>query len=341
MNRLLQTLINLAIATFKSRDDLVLENLALRQQIEILQRTGRRPKATMADRAFWVTLSKVWSKWRDALVVFTPATVVRWHRKGFKLFWTWKSRGRRGHPGINPAIRELIRTMNAANPLWGAPRIHGELQKLGFEVSQATLSRLLVRCRKPRSQTWRAFLDNHVRDLVACDFFVVPTAVFRVLFVFVLLRHDRRQIVHFGVTANPTSSWTAQQMVEAFPWNTTLPYLLHDRDAIYGNEFRRRVRGMSIQEVRTAFRSPWQNPYCERLIGSIRRECLDHVVVLNEAHLRRLLASYAAYYHTARTHLSLQKDAPIPRTVHPPEAGTVTAVPMVGGLHHRYVRCGN
>jgi transposase InsO family protein len=247
-------LISLAVATFKTREDLVLENLALRQQIEILQRTGRHPRATKADRVFWVALSKVWSGWRDALVVFTPATVVGWHRKGFKLFWTWKS---------------------------------------------------------------------------------------RVLFVFVLLRHDRRSIVHFGVTAHPTSAWTGQQLVEAFPWNQAPRYQLHDRDAIYGNDFRRRVHGMGINEVRTAFRPPWQNPYCERLIGTIRRECLGHVVVLNEAHLQRLLASYADYYHTARTHLSLDKDAPIPRTVHPPEGGTVTALPMIGGLHHQYVRCDN
>jgi transposase InsO family protein len=341
MNRLFQALFSLAMATIKTREDLVLENLALRQQIEILQRTGGRPRATKADRVFWVALSKIWSGWRDSLVVFTPATVVAWHRKGFKLFWTWKSRVRLGRPGIDPEVRELIRMMNAANPLWGPPRIHGELLKLGFDVSQASVSRLLVRRRKPRSQTWRAFLDNHTRDIVSCDFFVVPTAVFRVLFVFMLLRHDRRQVVHFGVTANPTSAWTGQQLVEAFPWDTAPRYLLHDRDAIYSNDFRRRVHGMGIEEVRTAFRSPWQNPYCERLIGSIRHECLDHVVVLNEAHLRRLLASYAGYYHNARTHLSLEKDAPIPRTIHPPEGGTVTALPMVGGLHHQYVRCDN
>ncbi len=342
MKTLVGTLLAILSATLKSRTDLTLENAALRQQVEILQRTGAKPRLRTIDRAFWVVLSKFWSGWKGALFVVKPETVVAWHRRGFRAFWTWKSRRRGpGRHALDAHLRDLVRKMCQANPLWGAPRIHGELLKLGIDISQSTVSKYMIRRRKPRSQTWRTFLDNHVRDLVACDFFVVPTATFRVLFVFVLLRHDRRKIVHFGVTANPTAAWTGQQLVEAFPWGQAPRYLLHDCDAIYGNEFRRRTHSLGVREVRTALRSPWQNPYCERLIGTLRRECLDHVVVINEWHLRRLLASYADYYHGARTHLALDKDAPVPRVVHPPEGGFVTSVPMVGGLHHRYVRCGN
>jgi transposase InsO family protein len=224
--------------------------------------------------------------------------------------------------------------MALANPLWGAPRIHGELLKLGLDISQRTVARLMPRRPKPPSQTWRTFLQNHLADLVSVDFFVVPTATFRVLYVFVVLLHRRRQVMHFNVTDSPTAAWTAQQIVEAFPDDSAPRYLLRDRDSIYGGEFRRR----GIGEVVTAPRSPWQNPYAERVIGTIRRELLDHVIVLNEEHLRRRLQSYLRYYHGSRTHLALEKDAPEPRAVEPPERGRVVALPHVGGLHHRYVR---
>lgn len=227
--------------------------------------------------------------------------------------------------------------MALANPLWGAPRIHGELLKLGIAVSQRTVGRLLPRRRRPRSQSWRTFLDNHVRDLVSMDFLVVPTATFRVLFVLVILSHERRRIAHLAVTDSPTAAWTAQRVAEAFPWNEVPRYLIRDRDSIYGDEFRARLRGMGIGEVITAARSPWQNPH-ERVIGSIRRELLDHVIVLNEAHLRRRLQAYASYYHRSRTHLALFKDTPEPRAVEPPTAGHVRAASEVGGLHHRYFR---
>ena len=228
--------------------------------------------------------------------------------------------------------------MNRANPTWGAPRIHGELLKLGIDVSQATVSKYMVRRRKPPSQRWRTFLENHVGELVSVDFFTVPTVSFEVLFVFLVLAHDRRRVVHFNVTTNPTARWTARQITEAFPWDTAPRYLLRDRDATYGKEFRDRVAAMSIEEVVTAARSPWQNPYVERLIGSIRRECLDHVVGLHENHLRRILESYFDYYHRCRTHLSLGKDAPDPRAHEPPEMGKVVELPRVGGLHHLYTR---
>ena len=235
-------------------------------------------------------------------------------------------------------IRDLIRSMSLANPLWGAPRIHGELLKLGMEVCQATVAKYMVRQRKPPSQTWRTFLNNHVPQLVATDFFVVPTVTFRVLYVFVVLAHARRRLLHFNVTSHPSAEWVAQQVVEALPWDNPPRYLLRDRDAIYGESFRARVRGMGVCEVLTAARSPWQNPYCERLVGSIRRECLDHVVIFNEASLRRILKSYREYYLRSRTHLGLGKDAPESRPVQPPELGPVVELPEVGGLHHRYER---
>ena len=318
---------------------LVLENLALRHQLAVLQRTARRPRFRTCDRLFWVVLSHLWRRWATAVSVVQPVTVVRWQRSGFKLFWTRKSRRHGpGRPAVAPEVRALIRTMARANPLWGAPRIHGELQKLGLEISQATVSKYLARRRTPPSQTWRTFLANHIGSLVSVDFFTVPTVLFKVLFVFVVLAHDRRRVVHVNVTDSPTAQWTAQQLVEAFPWETAPRYLLRDRDAVYGVAFLRRAHSLGIHEVKTAPRSPWQNPYVERLIGTLRRECLDHMVVLNETHLRRLLRDYLAYYHRCRTHLALEKDAPEPRAVERVDQGRIVETPLVGGLHHRYTR---
>ena len=316
-----------------------LENLALRQQLVVMKRKCPRPRLRRVDRLFWVWLSRVWRNWRQAVVIVKPETVVNWHRRGFRLFWTWISRRRRSsRPGVNPEVRDLIRKMAAANPLWGAPRIHGELLRLGIEVSERTVSRFLPRHRKPPSQTWRAFLNNHVKDLVSIDFFTVPTATFRVLFVLIVLAHHRRRLIHFNVTENPTAAWTGQQIVEAFPEDTIPPYLIRDRDRIYGDDFRSRVRGLGIQEVMIAPQSRWQNPFAERLVGSIRRECLDHVIVLGQRHLRKILQIYFDYYRQSRTPLSLAKDAPASRRVQPPELGKVVELPQVGGLHHRYER---
>ena len=225
-----------------------------------------------------------------------------------------------------------------ANPTWGAPRIRNELAKIGINVSRSTVAKYMVRQRKPPSPTWRTFLDNHVKDLVSLDFFVVPTATFRVLFILLVLAHDQRRILHFNVTSSPSAAWTAQQVVQAFPGDSAPRYLLRDRDCIYGEYFRRRVKNLGIKEVLSAARSPWQNPYVERLIGSIRRECLDRVILLNEQHLRRILRSYLEYYHRSRCHLSLDGDAPVPRAVQGPEMGQVIELSEVGGLHHRYVR---
>jgi putative transposase len=226
--------------------------------------------------------------------------------------------------------------MSRENPLWGAPRIHGELMKLGIKISEASVAKYMVRSPKPPSQTWRTFLDNHVSQLASVDFFTVHTVWFEILFVFIVLAHDRRRVVHFNVTAHPTAEWTAQQMLEAFPFDTAPKYLLRDRDRIYGQEFRDQVAVMNINEVLSAPRSPWQRAYVERVIGSIRRECLDHVIVLNEGSLRRTLRSYFVYYHRSRLHLSLDKDSPDSRPVH--SLGEIIGLPEVGGLHHRYER---
>jgi len=318
---------------------LAIENLALRQQLAVYKRTAPRRRLRATDRLFWVGLARIWTGWRQALVIVSPATVLRWQRRRFRAYWTRLS-GRRtgGRPPVNVEIKALVRSMAAANPLWGAPRIHGELLKLGIVVAERTVSRLLPKRRSPPSQTWRTFLTNHVRDLVSVDFFTVPTARLRVLFVLVVLAHHRRRVLHFSVTENSTAHWTAQQVVDAFPEDSAPSYLLRDRDSVYGHVFQQRVKGIGIDEILTAPRSPWQNPFAERLIGSIRRECLEHVLVLGERHLRRTLTRYFAYYHEARTHLSLDKDAPDGRSVQRPERGRVTSIREVGGLHHRYVR---
>jgi len=336
------TLLLSMVALFFSAPDireLALENLALRQQLVVMKIKCPRPRLRRVDRLFWVWLSRVWNNWRETLVIVRPETVVSWHRRGFRLFWTWISRRRRsGRVGVSREVRDLVRKMAVANPLWGAPRIHGELLKLGIDISERTVSRLMPKPRKPPSQTWRAFLDNHLAELVSIDFFTVPTATFRVLFVLVVLVHHRRRVIHFNVTEHPSAAGTAQQMAEAFPEDTAPRYLLRDRDKIYGEDFRSRVKGMGIREVLIAPQSPWQNAFAERLVGSIRRECLDHVIVLGEKHLRRILRSYFDYYGQSRTHLSLGKDAPLARRVQPPEAGIVVELPQVGGLHHRYER---
>ena len=299
----------------------------------------KRPKLTAADRLFWAWLSELWSDWRTALVIVKPETVIAWHRKSFRLFWTWKVRsGNPGRPAVTKEVRDLIRRMSRENPIWGAPRIHGELLKLGIDIGETSVSKYMVRCRKPPSQTWRTFLANHLKSLVSVDFFTVPTIRFQILYVFLVLAHDRRRILHFGVTAHPTAEWTAQQLRNAFPWDTAARYLLRDRDRIFGDDFAKQVRDMGIQEVLSAPRSPWQRACVERVIGSIRRECLDHMIVFNEASLYRHVKVFVSYYHQTRTHLSLAKDTPETRPVHPPDLGPVVAIAEVGGLHHRYER---
>ncbi len=324
---------------FQSRHAMQLEILALRHQLAVYQHGGKRPKLRPADRLFWAWLSHLWSGWRQALEFVQPRTVIAWQKKRFRNFWRRVSQnGKPGRPTISKEVQELIRDMWQSNPTWGSPRIVGELRKLGIHVAKSTVEKYRPKSIKPPSPTWKAFLANHVNDIVACDFFTVPTATFRVLFVFIILAHERRRIVHFNVTEHPTAQWTAQQLVEAFPWDTAPRYLLRDRDAIYSAGFQDRVSHMGIEEVKTAPRSPWQSPCVERVIGSIRREALDHVIVLNERHLRRILRSYVDYYHDWRTHLSLEMDVPASRAVQPVEVGPVRKLPEVGGLHYHYER---
>jgi transposase InsO family protein len=340
MAALFMSLLGALRSAFRTRAELALENLALRQQLANLRHTSGRPRIRMADRAFWLVLSRLWSRWSDVLVIVKPDTVVRWHRAGFRLFWRWKSRSRTpAESDVSAEVKALIRKMAEANVGWGAPRIHGELLKLGIDIGERSVSRFMPpRPRKPPSQTWRTLLDNHVSPLASIDFFTVPTATFRVLYVLFVLAHDRRRVLHFNITEFPSAQWTGQQIIEAFPEDKAPKYMIRDRDGIYGDQFRRRVEGIGIEEVLTAPQSPWQNPYAERLVGSVRRECLDHIIVLGERHLHRILKSYFAYYQRSRTHLSVGKDAPEPREVCPPTMGKVVALPEVGGLHHWYER---
>ena len=319
---------------------MALENVALRQQLAVMQRNCRKPQIRNPDRLFWVLLSRVWSNWQETLVIVKPETVVKWHRKGFKLFWKYKSRSKNpGRPLVSKEIKHLVCKMANANPLWGAPRIHGELLKLGIEISERSVSNLIRSLRRrPPSQTWKTFLRNHLHNTVSIDFFTVPTVTFKVLFVLVILKNSRREVLHFNSTANPTAQWASRQIIEAFPWDTAPKYLIRDRDGIYGNVFRERLKNMGIHEILTSPKSPWQNGYAERLIGSIRRDCLDHVIVMNEHHLRGILKNYFAYYHQDRIHLGLKKDTPVVRAIQSkPTEGKLIKLPRVGGLHHRYM----
>ncbi len=336
---LLRTALALLRALFRSRDELVLENLALRHRLTVLRRSVKRPRLRQSDRLFWISLSEIWRDWRPSLFLVKPETVVGWHRMGFKLFWKWKSRTRRrGRPTVPREVIHLIRRMASDNPLWTPERIQSELALLGHDVAEATVAKYMGR-RHTGSPTWMTFLRNHLPVTAACDFFTVPTATFRLIYCFLILSHDRRRIVHFNVTTNPSAEWTAQQIVEVFPGDGPIPkYLIRDRDGIYGDYFRHRVRNMKNREIIISRKSPWQNPYVERAIGSVRRECLDHVIVLGEGHLRRILKSYVHYYNESRPHLSLKRNTPVPRELEPPSRGRIVAIPQVGGLHHRYQR---
>jgi putative transposase len=285
-----------------------MEVLAPRHQLNVLQRSVKRPRVSAADRCLWAWLSRSWTEWRRALVMVKADTVIGWQRKGFRLFWTWKSRhGQCGRPAVAKEIRQLIRRLSRENPLWGAPKIHGELLNLGINISESTVSKYLVRHRGSPSQSWRTFLENHLKAMVSADFFTVPTIRFEILYVFLLLADERRRILHLAVTAHPTAEWTAQQLREAFPWDTAPRFLLRDRDRIFGQEFVQQAQAMGIEQVLSTPRSPWQRAYVKRLIGTIRRECLNHLIVFNESSLCRHLQSFADYYHRSRTHLSLRK----------------------------------
>jgi transposase InsO family protein len=322
---------------FKSKARLEAENAVLRHQLIVLRRRPRgRVRLTNHDRLFFIRLYRWFPSILQVLTIIRPETLLRWHRAGFRCYWRWKSRRRGGRPPVKTELRALIRRMSIENPLWGAPRIHGELLKLGFDVAQSSVAKYMVKRRVPPGQGWRTFLRNHAPDVAAMDLFVVPTIGFDLLYAFVIIRIDRRALVWINVTAHPTAEWVARQITEAFPWNEAPRYMIRDRDCIYGAAVTRRLRAMGIRDKPIAPASPWQNGFVERLIGSIRRECVDHIIVLDEAHLRQVLKSYARYYNEARTHLALDKDAPVSRTVQ--RTGVVRSLGILGGLHHHYAR---
>lgn len=338
MFRLIRILLTIVVSTMRIRLSLHMEIAALRHQLALYQRGGRRPRISAADRLIWCVLAKLWTRWRSVLYFVQPRTVVRWQKRRFRDYWRGLSQSDcPGRPAISPELRSLIRRMWASNPTWGSPKIVAELSKLGIEVAKSTVEKYRPRERKLPSPTWRTFLKQHVRDLVSIDFFVVPTATFRVLFVLVVLAHDRRRVVHFNVTEHPTAQWTAQQLGEAFPFDTAPRYLIRDRDCVFGQQVTRRIRSMGVEEVVTASASPWQNAYVERVIGTLRRELFDHVIILNERHLKRVLSSYLAYYHPWRTHRSLNQDAPDGRAVRNADPGYVDEISVVNGLHHVYL----
>ena len=321
---------------FKSRSRLEAEIVFLRHQLNIaLRRAPPRIRLGRSDRPLFILMTKLWPTLLGAAQVVQPETILRWHRAGFKMVWRWKSR-KAGRPKIDRDLGDLIRRMNWENPLWGASRIHGELLMLGFEVAQSTVSKYMIRGRKPPSQSWKTFLRNHAAGIAAVDMCVVPTVTFEQLFAFLVLGRGRRELLWFEVTRHPTAEWLARQITEAFPWTSAPTYLVRDNDRGYGRIFTARLRAMGIRDRPITPRSPWQNGMAERLIGTLRRECLDQVIVFGEAHLRQILSAYAAYYNQARTHLALQKDAPVNRSVQ--RFGTITAIPVLAGLHHQYVR---
>jgi transposase InsO family protein len=322
---------------FKSRRRLEAEILVLRHQLNVLQhRAPRRLHLRWTDRALFIWLYRRCPRVLDAITIVRPETVVHWHRMGFAAYWRWRSRSLGGRPRIGKEVRDLIRRMSFENPLWGAPRIHGELLKLGINVAQSTVSIYIVPRQDRPLQTWKTFLRNHAEGIASIDLFVVPTIAFEQLFAFLVLGHGRRRLLCIAVTINPTAEWLACQITEAFPWERAPKYLIRDNDRAFGVAFKARVRAMGIRDRPTSFRSPWQNGYVERLIGSIRRECTDHLIVFNAEHLRRILAKYTTYYNEVRTHISLGKDAPYTRQIE--RFGDIVAQPILGGLHHRYAR---
>jgi len=341
MFRFLTLCFETLVRLFWSRHSLLLENPALRQQLVVLKRRHPRPKLDLFDKLFWLVVRRCWSGWKQALLVVTPETVVRWQRTGFRWYWRVISKVRKpvGRRPTSKEVRDLIFQMMAENPSWGAPRIHGELLMLGLDISERTVSRWMKRAstNPDPSKRWLTFLRNHREAIAAMDFFTVPTVTFSVLYCFFVISHHRRRILHCNVTSHPTSLWIVQQLREAFPFDSAPRFLIFDRDAKYGPEVPAVVRSLNMYPVQTSFESPWQNGIAERWVGSCRRELLDHIIALNERHLKRLLSEYISYHHEDRTHLGLEKKTPGGRT-HSLSFGRISSQPRLGGLHHRYDR---
>lgn len=338
MTRWLVFFVAFMTGTCRSRASLQLEVAALRHQFAMYKERGRSSRIRPADRLLWSLISRWWSDWMRALYIVKPRTVIEWQKKRFRNYWRVLSfAGRPGRPKISPELRALVKRVWITNPTWGSPKIVLELKKLWIDIAKSTVERYQPKSPRPGSPGWRAFLRLHARDFAAMDFFVVPSAELKVLFVLVIRGHDRRRVLHFNVTEHPTAEWTAQQLIEALPFESAPSYLQRDGDAIYGEKVRRKLRALGIEEVVTAPASPWRNAYAERLIETIRRELLDHVVVLNERHLRRSLKSYLAYYNRWRTHRSLLGDAPDTRPVRPASPARIAEIPAVRGLHRYYL----
>ena len=326
-----------------SRHHLALEAVALRQQLAVYKRKQPHPKLRRSDRLFWIVVRRIWNNWSEALILVKPDTVISWHRAGYRMFWRWRSRPRQvGRPKVAEEVRHLIRQMKRENPSWGAPRIHGELLMLGFDISEPTVSRYLRRLKRnpdeSKASQWSAFLKNHSEALAAFDFFTVPNLYFRTLYCFFVIEHTRRRILHFNVTFHPTSDWIVQQLREAFPLPCLYRYVLFDHDSKFGNQVLQFLRSSALESVRTSIRSPWQNGVAERWVGSMRRELLDHIIPLNENHLRRLGRDYLVYYHQDRTHVGLNKNTPTERAVERRSHFQIRIMSTsgLGGLHHRY-----
>jgi len=338
----LQHLLGWVVSVFRSREVLLLENFALRQQLLALHAKRPRPRLSSVDKLFWVILRRFWSGWKRSLILVTPQTVVRWHQTGFRLYWSWISRTRKpvGRKPISREVRDLIFRMVAENPTWGAPRIHGELLKLGFDISERTISRWVKRASKnpDPARRWLVFLRNQRAAIAAMDFFTVPTLTFGVLYCFFVISHDRRRILHCNVTRQPNAWWIVLQLREAWGFEQLHRFLIFDRDAKFSADVISTVMQNGTNPVQTAFRSPWQNGVAERWVGSVRRDLLDHVIIWNARHLRRLLKEYVGYYHEDRTHLGLAKDTPSGRVAAsmPPRTNKIVSLPRLGGLHHRY-----
>jgi transposase InsO family protein len=330
-------------AACRSRSDLVLENLLLRHQLAVLTRPTR-PRRRVAfrrlDKLLWVLVRCLRRGWRRHLVAVTPDTVVRWHRAGWRWYWRWRSRSPGGRPRLSPEVRELIARMARENPLWGSKRIRGELLKLGIAVSDRSIRRYRWRPPgRPPSQTWRTFLANHAHAIWAADLFVVQTLTFKTLYVLVFIAHGRRELIHLAVTAHPTAAWVWRQVVEATAWGRRPKHLIRDRDRVFGGDFRDRVKALGIETILTPVGAPRANAIAERVIGTLRRECLDHVIPVDERHLRAILAEYVEYYNCDRPHRTLRMETPLPQGR--PSAEPIQSVrvrPVLGGLHHVYER---
>ena len=325
----------------RSRAALIAENALLRQQLIILRRQIKRPQLTRADRVCLVLLARCTQFWQQALHIVQPDTVLRWHRDLFRRYWRRKSRNKKRKPRIAPDTIALIKQMAKENPLWGAERIRGELLKLGIRVSKRTIQKHMPKARRASGQTWATFLKNHARDIWACDFTVVHDLLFRPLYIFIITELQTRRVIHTAVTASPTDSWTAQQLREATPWGVTPKYLIRDRDSKYGQRFSAVAVSSGIKELRTPFRAPKANAHCERFIGSLKRECLDHMLVLQRNQLHRLVTEFVDYYNHSRPHQGIGQRIPVRFNQDcPSQFGRITSTPVLGGLHHSYGRAG-